>query len=463
MSSEVVDTLINGAKIITMDEKRRIYMDGSIAIKGDQIAGIGKRVDIEKKYTATNNIDGRRFVITPGFINGHIHITGDPLTRNYVPDDIYCSPQEKLTKWVMPRYFAHSAEEERVSAQLAALEMLKAGTTCFLEAGTIRHLDSVVEGLNETGIRGRVGSWVTGRAMNPDEDQNQLNEEGIRTLENEVKRYPARKGNLISAWPILIGHSTNSDEIWQAAKTIADHNGLGISAHMSPYQEDPDWFLKEYGRRPIEHLESIGVLGDNVSLTHVAHIDENELNILARTGTNVIFCPLPALKGAFGVTSVGRYPEMTRAGINMLLGTDGYDIDILHSARIVASLFKDIHQDVRHYPVHETLTMLTCNGAKAMGMQDQIGSLEVGKKADFSCHDTDRSEWRPILSLVSQLIWSADGRGIHSVWVDGIRVIDNYRSTMIDEKELMGRVQECGESVIRKSKIPFVSPWPVIR
>ncbi|PCI49682.1 MAG: amidohydrolase [Alphaproteobacteria bacterium] len=462
MPVEVVDTLISGAKIITMDSERRVYMDGALAIKGSHIVAIGSRLEIEKNYSSGHVIDGRQFVITPGFINSHVHITGDPLTRDYVPDDIHCPPQEKLTKWVLPRYLAHTPEDEKVSAQLASLEMLRSGATSFIEAGTFRHLDAVVEGVSTLGIRGRVGVMVQGRAFDPSEDQAKLSDEAIRCLEDEVTRFPSRDDILVSAWPLLVGHSTNSDEVWKAAKAIADDKGLVISAHMSPYKDDPDWFLGEYGKRPIEHLAEIGVLGSNVCLTHVAHIDEHELEILAETGTNVIFCPLPALKGVFGVTSHGCYPEMAKAGINILLGTDGYDSDIMHSAQLVAALFKDTHLDTRIFPAHEALSMLTVNAAKAMGMQDQIGSLEVGHKADFVCHDTDRPEWRPLLSIVNQLIWSADGRGVHSVWVDGVRVIDNYHSTMIDEQELYAKAQIAGEQVIRRSGIPFISPWPVI-
>lgn len=155
---EVVDTLISGGVIVTLDDERRIINDGALAIRGDRIAAIGKRAEIEPRVDAQQRIDARRFVVTPGFIDSHIHITGDPLTRGYVPDDIDDGFTETLTRWVLPRFLAHSDADERLSAQLASVEMLRAGTTCFLEAGTVRYLDAVVEGLSEIGIRARVGS-----------------------------------------------------------------------------------------------------------------------------------------------------------------------------------------------------------------------------------------------------------------------------------------------------------------
>ncbi|HMI38140.1 MAG TPA: amidohydrolase family protein, partial [Steroidobacteraceae bacterium] len=134
---ERVSTIITGALIVTMDAQRRIFRDGSLAIQGERIAAVGPRHDLASRFEAEVVIDGSRFVITPGFVDAHIHITGDPLTRGYVPDDIDDAFGEKLARWVIPRFLAHSADDERLSAQLAAVQMLRSGTTCFLEAGTI--------------------------------------------------------------------------------------------------------------------------------------------------------------------------------------------------------------------------------------------------------------------------------------------------------------------------------------
>lgn len=462
MPGSAVDTVIAGATIVSMDARRRIYADGALAIRGNRIAGVGPRVDIEAKFDAAKRIDGSRFVITPGLINGHIHITGDPLTRSWLPDDIDAEFIEGLERWVLPRFRAHGPDDECASAELACLTMLKSGTSCFLEAGTIRYLDSVVEGANRTGIRGRVGCWVEGRGFAGPKADPSRSGEAIRLLEDEVARFPATGEARIAAWPILIGHSTNTDEVWQAAKSIADSLGLGVAAHMSPYRSDPDWFLEHFGHRPLEHLAELGVLGDNVCLTHLAHIDEAELRILADTQTNAVFCPLAALKGAFGISALGRYPEMAAAGINLMLGSDGADSDMLRQAQLVSALYKDARFDATVFPAAEVFAMLTVNGAAGLGLCDEIGSLEAGKKADFVCHDTDRPEWQPTLDILNQLVWLADGRSVHSVWVDGVRVIDNYRSTMIDERELYARSDTASKRVIERSELPTVQRWPLI-
>ena len=456
MTPERVDTIIKGAVIVTQDEERRIIRDGALAIRGDRIAALGKRSELEDKVDATSMIDGRRFVITPGFIDAHIHITGDPLTRGYVPDDISDAFGDTLRRWVIPRYLAHTPGDERLSARLAAVEMLRAGTTCFLEAGTIRYLDQVFEGLVEAGIRGRIGAWVEGRAFSPEDDETALTGKAIRLLEQEVARFPADSGARIAAWPILIGHSTNTDEVWKAAKALADANNLGVSAHLSPYRADPAWYLDNLGRRPVAHLAKIGVLGDNLCLTHLVHIDDHEAALLAESRTNAILCPFAALKGAFGISALGRAPEMAQAGMNIALGTDGYGSDLMQKMALVAALFKDARQDTKIFPAGQALDMATLNGARALQLQDEIGSIAVGKKADFVLHDTDRPEWRPVLNVLQQLVWCADGRGVHSVWVDGVRVIENYRHTQVDEDELYAAAQVAGEAIIKRSGIPDV-------
>ena len=456
MTPERVDTLISGAVIVTQDEERRIIRDGALAIRGDRIAALGKRSELEDKVDAASVIDGGRFVITPGFIDAHIHITGDPLTRGYVPDDISDAFGDTLQRWVIPRYLAHTPADERLSARLAAVEMLRAGTTCFLEAGTIRYLDEVAEGLVEAGIRGRIGAWVEGRAFSPEDDEAALTGKAIRLLEQEVARFPADSGARIAAWPILIGHSTNTDEVWKAAKALADANNLGVSAHLSPYRADPAWYLDNLGRRPVAHLAEIGVLGDNLCLTHLVHIDDHEAALLAESRTNAILCPFAALKGAFGISALGRAPEMAQAGMNIALGTDGYGSDLMQKMALAAALFKDARQDTTIFPAGQALDMATLNGARALQLQDEIGSIAVGKKADFVLHDTDRPEWRPVLNVLQQLVWCADGRSVHSVWVDGVRVVENYRHTQVDEDELYAAAQVAGEAIIKRSGIPDV-------
>lgn len=457
-----VDTLITGATIITMNDDRHVIRDGFIAIDGDSIVAVGKRSDLENAYCARTVVDGRRFVVTPGFVDSHIHITGDPLTRGVRRGAPGIDFSEALMQWVIPLFQAHDPQDEHISAQVSALRMLHGGVTSFIEAGTVQHLDDVVDGLRQTGIRSRVGAWVEGRSFDSSQSDAAAIDEAIGTLESEINRFGKSPDSRIVAWPLLIGHTVNPDEVWIAAKRLADENDVCISAHMSPYPSDAQWFIENTGKRPIEHLGDLGVLGENVLLTHVVHVSQNEIDILAETGTNVVFCPYAALSGAFGVASNGLYPEMVRAGINLVLGTDGVPIDILNSARLMSGIFKDARVDENLFPATETLEMITRNGAKCMRLSEQIGAIEVGRRADIVCHDTDRAQWFPEFDVVEQLFETAYKDGVHSVWVDGERVIENFRSTKVDEDELRARARDAGTKVVERTGIAVHNPWPVI-
>jgi 5-methylthioadenosine/S-adenosylhomocysteine deaminase len=458
------DLLIAGATVITMDGERRVIEDGAIAVVGDSIAAVGKRRDLAPKVRAKRTLEAGRFVATPGFVDAHIHITGDPLTRGFArgaPEDDW---GQKLQRWVIPIFRAQSAQDERIAAQCAALAMIQGGTTCFVEAGTVLQLDAVMEGLAETGIRGRVGEWVEGRAYDPAADQAAVSREAIAILESEVERYPDADGAArLAAWPLLVGHSTNSDDVWRAAKAIADDRDLRVSAHMSPRAADPEWFLGRYNRRPLEHLADIGVMGHRVMITHLANIDRSEFDILVASGAGAIHCPHAALQGGFGVSRIGLFPEMLDAGVNLMLGTDGIAADILGSGRLMASLFRDARADQDLMPATSVLEMATIKPAAGMGMSHLIGSLEVGRKADIVLHDTHLAEWGgPLFDVVEQLAFGATSRGVHSVWIDGVQVLDAGHATLFDEDALLAAAREAGRAVIARTGLPNRTPWPLI-
>ena len=457
------DLLLSGATVVTMNANRHVIADGALAVSGDRIVAVGKREVLARSVRAREMIDARRYVLTPGFIDGHIHISGDPLTRGFLRGGPGVPWPERLSKWVIPLFHAQTEEDERLSARCAALSMMRYGTTCFLEAGTVRKLDAVMEGLADTGIRGRLGEFVTGRALEPGEDQARASAEAIAILESEIERYPDRDDAKLAAWPLLVGHAMNSDEVWRAAKALADQHGLRISAHMSPYAEDAEWYLAHLGRRPLEHLADLGVLGDNVALTHLVHIDRSELDILAGSGASAIHCPTASLQGGFGLSQVGLFPEMLDRGVNLVLGTDGAATDILSSARLSASVFRDARQDQDLFPPSTALEMATVNGARAMGMEGSIGSLEVGKKADMVLHDTYLSDWGgPQFDTVTQLVFCAPPAGVHSVWIDGVRVIEDGRATLFDQDELLADARQAGAALVGRLGLPIRTTWPVI-
>lgn len=470
MTSEPIscDLLIKGWYVVTMNERRDIIRNGAVAVDGTNIVAVGKAHDLEAAYAPKRVAGGDRFVVTPGMVNSHIHITGEPLTRGYVPDD---TPfEENVFEWLCPLYSMYTPEEEKLSAQLAAAEMLRSGTTCFLEAGTIRFVDDVVEGLRETGIRGRVGRWIWDLPPEPDVYR-QNTDEAIANLQAVLESYPSNgrtnsSDPLISAWSILVGHTTCSDPLWRAARELATEHGVGMSFHMSPARTDPEGFTAEFGRRPMIHLAELGVLGPDVAITHCVHVDSNELDAMAEAKATVAHCPTTALKVSYGVTQTGKMPEMAERGINLSIGTDGNNAsnysDLIRATYLVAGLFKDARCDPQMFPAERAYEMSTLGGAKAICAEDRIGSLEAGKRADIVLHDTDRPEWRPLLNVMNQLVWSADGRGVHTVFVNGAEVVGDGKVLGLDEDRLWAQAQEAGEAICARSGLPDKAKYPIV-
>ncbi len=456
-----VDLLVFGTQVVTMNAARDIICDGAVAITGDRIVDVGKAADLRARFRARRTIGGDRFVVTPGMVNSHIHITGEPLTRGYVPDD---TPfVANVFEWLCPLYAVFNAAEERTSGQLAAVEMLRSGTTSFLEAGTIRFLDEVIDGLVEVGIRGRVGRWVWDLPPEPGVYR-QSTDEAIAHLQHQLEHHRSYADGRIGAWSTVVGHTTCSDPLWKAGKALADEHGVGFSFHMSPAQLDPDGFIAEFGQRPMIHLAELGVLDRNVAITHVVRIDDAELETLAAHGVNVAHCPTTALKVSYGITQVGKFPEMVQNGINVSIGTDGNNAsnysDLMRATYLVAGLFKDARTDPEMFPAEKAYEMATLGGARTMLLEDQIGALVPGLKADVVLHDTDRPEWRPLLNVINQLVWSATGGGVHTVLVDGKIVVEDGHCTTIDEAKLWADAQQMGEAITARSGLPDKAKFP---
>ena len=373
--------------------------------------------------------------------------------------------EENVFVWLCGLYSVAKPAEEKASGQLAAVEMLRSGTTSFLEAGTINYLDEVVEGLEQVGIRGRVGKWIWDLPPEPSVYR-QSTDEAIANLQRQLETYRAADDARISAWSIIVGHTTCSDPLWKGAKALSDEHNVGLSFHMSPAKIDPETFIAEFGHRPMAHLAELGVLGNNCAITHCVHLDDQEISLLAEHGVSVAHCPTTALKVSYGITQVGKFPEMVQQGINVSIGIDGNNAsnysDMMRATYLVAGLFKDARTDPQMFPAEMAFEMATLGGARTLLMEDQIGSLEPGKKADLVLHDSDRPEWRPLLNVMNQLVWSADGRGVHTVLVDGQVVVEDGHCTNIDEQQLWADVQSMGEAITARSGLPDKAKFPML-
>ena len=452
---------IEGARfIITVDPERRIIRDGSILIEGQRITRVGKASELAS-VPADRVIDAREMVITPGFTNGHMHISYAHATRGIFPDDL--GPE------YLPNVFKLQAimteEEEYYTSLLGITELLKYGTTTFVDPGSTKYLDACMKVYEESGCRIIVGWQVTDRP-NPLNVQVYETQEAIERMEETIKSYDHRLDDRVRAWAMPFSAGFASDELLVAAKGLADKYQTGMTIHHIIRPESAEASMKQYGKRPTEHLEDLGVLGPNLLLSHALGVNEAELDAIARTQTKVVMNPTAAIKGGSGTTRTGLLPEMVERGIGVGIGTDaGNNSNLVESMRamyLVAVLYKDGRQDVKMIPAETAVELATISGARALGLDDQIGSIETGKKADLVLFDTKRPEWRTIFNPVNNLVYNADGRSVHTVIVDGRVVVEDHKPLFVDEWELIQKVQKIGEDMLARTGVSFPQRWPIV-
>lgn len=449
------DLLISAWHIVTGNAARDILKHSAVAVGRGRILAIGPLETLRQCYPGTREIGGERFVLTAGLVSTHVHTTGETMIKGYIPDTL--DFETHVFNWLTPLLVARKPIDDRLSARLTAVEMLRTGTTTFLDAGMAHYLDETVEALVEVGIRGRIGQWVWDVPQDI-ECYRWTTDQAIARLQQQMEAHRGHDDGRIAAWPILVGHATASDTLWKAAATLAGEYRTGMAFHMSPVDIDTRDFQAAFGRRPVTHLAELGVMDRQPVMTHMVHVSDEEMDILESSGAHIAHCPTSAFRCAYGTSQIGRFPEMAARGINVTLGTDGNNasnhLDLMRVGHLMAGLFKDARQDPTVFPADQIFDMMTMGGARALRLDREIGSIEVGKRADLLLHDTDRPEWRPLLNVMNQLIWSADGRGVHTVLVDGKIVVENGRCTTVDEDRLWREAQAAGEDLIGRVTLP---------
>ena len=460
MNNEGTLKIHNARFVLTVDAERRIIRDGSILIRDGRIVEVGKASALEST-PADRVIDASEMVVTPGMLNGHAHISYAHATRGIFPDTL--GPD------YLPNVFRLQGEldedAEYCVSLLAIVEMLKGGTTCFMDPGSTKFLDACMDAYEQSGCRIIVGTHVTDKP-NPVNLPQYDTAEAIAIMENTIREYDHRLDDRVRAWAMPFDASYSTDELLLAAKRLADEYGTGLTLHQINAPPTVEESIRAHGMRPIEYLDSLGILGENVLLSHVIGIDDAEMDVMARTGATTVMCPSQTLKQGSGITRVGKLPELLERGISVGLGTDAPNnsnlMETMRAMYLAAVIYKDGRQDTSLIPPETALELATIRGAAAFGMADDIGSIEAGKKADIVLFDTRRPEWRTLFNPVNNLVYSADGRSVHTVLVDGRVVVDAYKPTFVDEWELIQKVQSIGEEVLARTGVSFPSNWPVV-
>lgn len=454
-----MELIIANGDVVTMNPSREVLLGGSVAIDGDKIVAVGASSKLRADFPNAAVIDAHGCVVTPGMINAHQHLTGDPLVRSCIPDLL--APGVSIFGWSVPLHGAHTEEDDEMTALLCAIESIQNGVTTLVEAGTVAHPDRVVKAMQAVGVRGTIGTWGWDIEVGPFVG---TVSEVLERQQAVVDKYP--RGGLVEGWVTLVGHNLASDELLVGASDLAKAAGTNMTMHLSPTSSDPDAYLARTGRRPVVHLDHLGILGPHLLLAHGVWFDDAEVDLVLSSRTAIAYCPWAYLRLGQGVTRAGRHAEIVERGGRVALGCDasnaGDVADILRAAAAAAGIARDTRIDPTRFGAHDAFELATIAGAEAVGMADRIGSLEVGKQADVVIHRTSGWGWSPRGDIGLQLVWGTDGRSVRDVFIAGQQVLRDGRCVTIDADALWDEAAAMQQSLLDRAGIVVPHRWPQI-
>ena len=463
-----VDILIKKASwLVTVDKERRIISNGAIAIKGEKIVAVGKSKALEESYKARLLIDAQDKLVLPGLIDAHAHNT-QQLARG-LADDV--TLQEWLFERIYPYESVMTEEEAYLSALCCQLEMIKAGTTCYVDPGSHFH-DETAQATKLSGMRGIIARSTgdlptTQMGVVPRKRFTETTAQSLKAAEATVKKWNGSFGGRVRVWFSLRALSRCSDKLCIGVNKLADKYGVGVQSHASGSYAVILNSLATHGVTDVERLGKLGILGSKWLLIHMGWVSPKELLLLKEHDVKVVHCPSASFHLGSGRIGQGRFPEMLEMGISVCLGSDaaadGNYMDIVRVMSIAGGAYKDNRLDPKIMPPETVIEMATINGARAVLWEDEIGSLSPGKKADITIFDTNRPEWRPIHNPVANLVYSASGASADTVLINGKIVMENNQVKTLDEVTLLKKGQQAAEAIARRAGLTkLVQPrWPI--
>jgi 5-methylthioadenosine/S-adenosylhomocysteine deaminase len=433
--------LIKNATLVTMDPANSIVR-GDILIADGRIADIGG-----KGQTADTVLDAEGCAVIPGFVQTHIHLC-QTLFRG-AADDLALIDWLKQRVW--PMEAAHSPASITASARLGIAELIKGGTTCALTMETVSHTVEVFKVVEETGFRATVGKCMMDKG-----------EEVPLALQEETAASIAESLALLEQWHGKAGGRIRycfaprfaiscTRELLKQVGKLARERGVMVHTHASENTTECELVQEETGLRNVAYLNSVGLSGAHVALAHCVHLNSEEIEILKTTATNVVHCPSSNLKLGSGIAPIAKLLE---DGISVSLGADGAAcnnrLDMFTEMRTAALLQKVLHGP-EALPANRALRLATIDGARAMGLDSEIGSIEVGKRADLAVIRLDRLHTTPVADVVSSLVYSVAADDVETVIIDGRVVMQERKLLSIDEGETIREAKIEAEKLLTRA------------
>lgn len=433
------ELLIHAQWVLPVDPRDRQLTDHAVAIADGRILAVLPSEEARSSIDAQRVIDLPGHLLIPGLINAHTHaamvlmrgLADDLPLMTWLHEHIWPAEQ----RWVDPAFVADGT-------RLAVLEMLRGGITCYNDM--YFHPEVTAQVTAEAGMRALIGMIVvdfpTGYAANADE----YIAKGL-ALHEHYRDHPLIRVAFAPHSPYAV-----SDAPLQRVRALADELEVPIHIHLHETRDEILQSLRDHGERPLSRLNRLGLLGPGLVCVHMTQLEEDEIALLADTGAHVVHCPESNLKLASGFCPVAKLLE---AGVNVAIGTDGAasnnDLNMLGEMRTTALLGKGVAGSASALPAATALRMATINGAGALGLEDEIGSLEPGKSADLVALDLRDSHTQPLYHPVSQLVYAASQQQVRQVWVRGRHVIRDGLPTGLDNARIIAAAQTWGKRLGR--------------
>ena len=432
-----VDTILHARWILPVTQSDPLLHNHCIVIDDGRITDILSSEKCSALYNATIEKKYDQHLLMPGFINAHTHspmslfrgIADDLPLEDWLSNHIW--PAE--AKWVSDE-FVHEG------TQLAIAEMLRSGTTCFNDMYFFPEVTSRLA--RDIGIRACIGlitiDFPSAWASNADE----YIDKGLELRDH------FRSDSLIHTPFAPHAPFTVSDGPLSRIRVLADEMDLPIHIHVHETAEEIEQSIKQYGKRPLQRLNELGLVSPNLMAVHLTQVTDEEITLLAESGSHVVHCPESNLKLASGFCPVKKLMD---AGINVALGTDGCasnnDLSMLGEMHTASLLAKGVSQDATALTAMQTVRMATINGAKALGLDQDTGSLEVGKYADITAIDFSSLEMNPVYDPIANLVYSTSREQVSDVWVAGKHLLKDRELTTLDEQEIMNKCKKWNEVI----------------
>jgi 5-methylthioadenosine/S-adenosylhomocysteine deaminase len=438
LHAEPADAIYTARYVVTMNAQRDLIDDGAVAVRGQRIVGVGKRADIEKQFQARLHVNRPDAILMPGLINTHTHAAMS-LFRG-IADDM------KLQDWLNKFIFPAEAKNDTADfvlwgTRLACLEMMLSGTTTFVDMYYFE--DRVAQATKEAGMRGILGETMI-RFKSPDaatpKDMLRFTEKFLQQYHDDPLVIPAVAPHAVY---------TNDDADLKAARALANKYKAPLVIHVSETKTENDDLLRTRHMTPTRLLESLGVLDGWTIAAHGVWVDASDAKILKAHQTGVAHCPSSNMKLASGIAPV---VQLLGLGIPVGVGTDGpagsnNDFDLMEEMNLAANLQKVSTGDPTVIPAEQAVAMATILGARAAGLEKEIGSLEAGKRADLITLRLDRPHAVPLYHVYSQIVYALKGSDVEDVTVDGKQIVREGRSLTLDPAPIIAKAKEYAAKV----------------